>query len=527
MMNWNFPYPSQRMPVMARNVVSTSQPLATQAGIQMLLLGGNAVDAALATAITLTVVEPTMNGIGSDAFAILWDGQKLHGINGSGRSPKKWSYEKYAKYEAMPKFGWDAVTVPGAVSVWIALSERFGKLPFEDLFKPAIRYAADGFSVSPITARRWNDAAERYKDFSGFCNTFLVNGRAPRAGEMFKCKDQANTLEEIAQTRTDSFYRGRLAETIAAAAKSQGGALTVDDLSSHRCDWVEPIGVDYRGYRLHEISPNGQGIAALIALGILECFDLSSHSVDSVDSIHLQLEAMKLAIADIKQNLADPEHMQVSAQDLIDKDYLSRQAERIDMNQARFPGSGIPVDKGTVYLTAADEEGMMVSFIQSNYMGFGSGVVVPDTGIALQNRGYGFTLEKGHPNQVDGNKRPYHTIIPGFVTQAGKPVMSFGVMGGHMQAQGHVQMMTRLFDYFQNPQSASDAPRWLLIENDIGVALEPGFPKNTTEGLTARGHALKLEEPESIFGGAQLIYKSGDFYFSGSDHRKDGCAIGY
>jgi gamma-glutamyltranspeptidase/glutathione hydrolase len=526
MMDWNFPYRSQTMPVMAKNIVATSQPLAVQAGVQMLQNGGNAVDAALASAITLTVVEPTSNGIGSDAYAIIWDGHKLHGINGSGRSPKKWSYERFAKYEEMPKFGWDAVTVPGAVSVWVALSERFGKLPFEDLFKPAIRYATDGFPVTPITARRWNDAAQRYKDFSGFCKAFLPSGRAPRAGEIFRCEDQGNTLTEIAQTRGGAFYQGRLAEAMAEAAESGGGALGFEDLSSHRCDWVEPIGMDYRGYRLHEIPPNGQGIAALIALGILEKFDLSSHSVDSVDSIHLQLEAMKLGIADIKQHLTDIDHMQVTPEDLLDSDYLSGQAERIDMGRAQFPESGIPVDNGTVYLTAADESGMMVSFIQSNYMGFGSGIVVPDTGIALQNRGYGFTLEKGHPNQVDGNKRPYQTIIPGFVTRDGQPVMSFGVMGGHMQAQGHVQMMTRIFDHAQNPQTASDAPRWHLMEHQQQVAIEPGFSKTLLEGLSARGHSLELDAPETLYGGAQLIYKMGDHYVSGSDHRKDGCAIG-
>ena len=527
MLNWDFPYRSQRMPVMAKNVVATSQPLATQAGIRMLLNGGNAVDAALATAITLTVVEPTSNGIGSDGFAIVWDGNGLHGINGSGRSPRSWSYERFSGREAMTKFGWDSVTVPGAVSVWVELSKRFGRLPFEDLFEPAISYAGDGYPVSPITARRWAVTPELYKDFPDFHQTFLPDGRAPAAGEWFRCKDQADTLAAIAASNGESFYRGALAETIAASAKRNGGAMTVDDLAEHRADWVELVSQEYRGYTLHEIPPNGQGIAALIALGILSQFDLASYPVDSVDSQHLQIEAMKMALADIRQHLADPDQMKIDPKDLLDPDYLASRARNIDMKKAQFPDTGIPLDKGTVYLTAADSDGMMVSFIQSNFMGFGSGIVVPGTGISFQNRGFGFTLEKGHPNQVDGNKRPYQTIIPGFVTKDGKPVMSFGVMGGHMQAQGHVQMMVRMFDYYQNPQTASDAPRWHLMQGDPRVAFEPGFSEKLLRGLSDRGHTITLDESDALFGGAQLIYRMDDYYVSGSDHRKDGCAIGF
>ena len=512
---------------MAKNMVATSQPLATQAGIRMLLKGGNAVDAALATAITLTIVEPTSNGIGSDAFAIIWDGNQLHGINGSGRSPQKWSSERFAQFETMPQFGWDVVTVPGAVSVWVELSRRFGRLSFEELFEPAIHYAADGFAVSPITAKRWSVAPDRYEDFPDFHKTFLPNGRAPAAGEWFKCKDQAETLEEIAQSHGESFYRGRLAEKIAACSERQGGVMTVDDLGKHQPDWVNLVSQDYRNHRLYEIPPNGQGIAALIALGILSNFDMGSYPVDSVDSIHLQIEAKKLAFADIKQHLADPDFMKVDCQALLASDYLAERAGSIDMNKAQFPDTGIPLDSGTVYLTAADSNGMMISFIQSNYSGFGSGVVVPDTGISLQNRGYGFTLEKGHPNQVGGGKRPLHTIIPGFVTKDGLPIMSFGVMGGFMQAQGHLQMMTRIYDYDQNPQTASDAPRWRVTEQDNRVAVESGFSNEFLQGLADRGHSLVTDEPASLFGGAQLIYKLNDHYVSGSDHRKDGCAIGY
>ncbi len=527
MLTYEFPYRSQRMPVMARNIVATSQPLAAQAGLRMLLKGGNAVDAALAAAITLTVVEPTSNGIGSDAFAIIWDGSALHGINGSGRSPQNWTYEKFAHLDGMPQSGWDAVTVPGAVSVWIELSKRFGRLPFEDLFEPAISYASDGFLVSPITAIGWDRAQHRFKGFPDFCKTFLKNGRAPKAGELFQCKDQANTLQQIAQTDGESFYRGELAQQIASCSKDHGGALIVDDLASHKVEWVDLISQEYRGYVLHEIPPNGQGIAALIALGLLEQFDLSSYPIDSVNSLHLQIEAMKLALADIKQHLADPNYMVISPKDLLAPDYLVKRAGCIDMNAAQFPDTGIAHDKGTVYLTAADANGMMVSFIQSNYMGFGSGVVIPDTGISLQNRGAGFTIEKGHPNQVDGNKRPYHTIIPAFVTKDGSPLMSFGVMGGHMQAQGHVQMLIRIFDYCQNPQTASDAPRWHLTSPDNRVAVEPGFSKETLAGLTDLGHTVVNDEPMSLFGGAQLIYNMGGTYVAGSDHRKDGCAVGF
>ena len=527
MLTYEFPYRSQRMPVMARNMVATSQPLAAQAGLRMLLKGGNAVDAALATAITLTVVEPTSNGIGSDAFAIIWDGNQLHGLNGSGRSPRGLSYDRFAHLDSMPQLGWDAVTIPGAVSVWVELSRRFGKLDFEELFEPAISYASDGFPVSPITARAWHRAAIRFKDFKDFCHTFLPEGRAPIAGELFQCKDQAFTLEEIARSRGEAFYGGKLAEKMVTCSNDQGGVLTVDDLATHQSEWVEPISQQYKGYRLHEIPPNGQGIAALIALGILAHFDLSDYPVDSIESFHLQIEAMKLALADIRQHLADPAHMTVRPNDLLADDYLAQRARCIDMKTAQFLDTGIPQDNGTVYLTAADANGMMVSFIQSNYMGFGSGVVVPGTGISLQNRGAGFTMEKDHPNQVAGNKRPYHTIIPGFVTKNDRPVMSFGVMGGHMQAQGHVQMMTRIFDYCQNPQSASDAPRWHLTATDNRVAMEGSFSTDVLNGLAERGHAIFSDETLPLFGGAQLIYNLDGYYVSGSDHRKDGCAVGY
>jgi len=524
--NWNLPYRSRRMPVIARNIVATSQPLAAQAGLSMIQRGGNAVDAAIATAITLTVVEPTNNGIGGDAFAIIWDGDKLHGINGSGRSPAGWTYDRFSQLKSMPKYGWDSVTVPGAVSVWIELSGKFGRLPFDSLFEPAIRYATDGFPVTPITALLWKSVADNYKDYPEFNKTFLPEGSAPKAGELFRCKAQAETLKEIAATRGESFYRGKLAEKIVGCSKDQGGLLSLDDLASHRPEWVETISRPYRDYDLHELPPNGQGLAALIALGILNHFELSQYPVDSADSFHFQIEAMKLAFADIKNHLADPDFMTTDYRDFLDKDYLASKARLINKQGAQHPNTYIPHDKGTVYLTSADSNGMMVSFIQSNFWGFGSGIVIPDTGISMQNRGYGFSLEKGHPNRVDGGKRPYHTIIPAFVTQAGAPVMSFGVMGGHFQPQGHVQMMTRIFDYRQNPQAASDAPRWYVLE-DGRLAVEPGFRPNVLDDLAARGHEIVTNIPQSNFGGAQLIYRLDGYYLGASDHRKDGLAVGF
>jgi gamma-glutamyltranspeptidase / glutathione hydrolase len=528
MFGYEFPYPSKRMPVLAKNTVATSQPLAAQAGLKMLLKGGNAVDAALAAAIALTVVEPTGNGIGGDAFAILWDGKELHGLNASGRSPAALTPEHFKGEEAIPLRGWDAVTVPGAVSAWVELHERFGKLPFEALFEPAIHYAREGFLVSPIMAAGWARAPQTFRGFPDFAKAFLPGGRAPRAGEVFKFAAQAETLEKIAATKGEAFYRGELAEKMAAHARASGALLSEEDLAAHQADWVGTISQGYRGVELHEIPPNGQGLAALIALGILERLDLAGYRVDSADSLHLQLEAMKLAFADAHRYIADAEAMDIGVSDLLDPGYLDERAKLIDMKRARDPSHGAPKRGGTVYLAAADEAGMMVSFIQSNYYGFGSGIVVPGTGISLQNRGAGFSLEEGHPNRVAGGKRPFHTIIPGFLMKDGQPLMSFGVMGGPMQPQGHLQMVTRLRDYGQNPQAASDAPRWRVIEG-LNVAVEEGFGNEVLSELESRGHRITQEAPEHSFsyGGAQLVFRLEDGYLAASDHRKDGQAVGF
>jgi gamma-glutamyltranspeptidase/glutathione hydrolase len=522
---WDFPYPSQRMPVLARNVVATSQPLAAQAGLTMLQRGGNAVDAALATAITLTVVEPTSNGIGSDAFCILWDGSRLHGLNASGRSPAAWDLERFKGQTAMPTRGWDAVTVPGAVSAWVTLSARFGKLPFADLFEPAIRYATDGFMVSPTIARLWAKQVPELKDVPGFAEHFMPRGRAPETGEKFVAPAHARTLRRIAETKGAAFYQGDLAEGMAAHARKHGGAMTVEDLSAHTADWVEPLAHDYRGYTLHEIPPNTQGIAAQIALGILEGFDMSGMPVDSADSLHLQLEAMKLAFADAYEYVSDAATMRVKNHELLDKEYLGSRARLIDMKKAKAPRHGIPGGGGTVYLTAADASGMIVSYIQSNYQGFGSGIVV--NGISLQNRGYGFVLRPSHANVVAPRKRPFHTIIPAFVTHNGKPVMSFGVMGGSMQAQGHTQVMVRFADHRQNPQAAADAPRW-RIDQGLNVNVEQGVSAEVLGELKRRGHNLvQADRWSTDFGRAQLIHRMEDGYLGASERRTDGQAVGF
>jgi gamma-glutamyltranspeptidase/glutathione hydrolase len=524
--DWQFPYTSQRMPVLARNCVATSQPLAAQAGLSMMQKGGNAVDAILATAITLTVVEPTSNGIGSDAFCILWDGKRLRGLNASGRSPAGWTPARFKGLDIMPRRGWDAVTVPGCVSAWVELSTKYGKLPFADLFEAAIRYARDGYMVTPPIARLWAGQVPDLKDQPGYAQAFMPRGRAPEPGEKFSFPDQARTLAKIAETKGEAFYRGEIAAKIAAYSKECGGAMTADDLAAHTLDWVEPIEMDYRGYKLHEIPPNGQGIAALVALGIMENFDMASLPVDSADSLHVQIEAMKIAFADLYEHVSDIDTMRLKPAQLLDKAYLKERAKLIDLKKAGSPRFGMPKG-GTVYLTAADESGMMISYIQSNFAGFGSGVVVPGTGVSLQNRGFGFSLRPDHVNVVAPRKRPFHTIIPGFVTKDGQPLMSFGVMGGSMQAQGHMQVMSRFVDYKQNPQAASDAPRW-RIETGRNVDIEWNVPAAVVDELRRRGHEMTQADRWSTdFGRAQLIYRMPDGYFAASEKRTDGQAVGF
>ncbi len=537
--NWNNPYPTIRIPVFARNVVSTSHPLAAQAGLRMLLKGGSAVDAVIAAAATIALVEPVSCGLGGDAFSIVWDGKTLQGLNASGYAPEAWNVDYFKnKYGVganglaqAPKRGVDAITVPGVVAGWAALHERYGKLPFADLMVPAIEIAERGYAVPPVVAQKWAAAVPELKDQPGFAHTFMPNGRAPNVGERFVFKDVAETLRRIGATKGRDLYEGDTAEKLVAFIRANGGAHTLEDFRNYRPDWVTPISKNYRGYTLHEIPPNGQGISALMALGILEHFDLSSLKVDSVESQHIQIEAMKLAMADLYRYVADPRTMEVTPEQMLDDAYLASRAKLIDPTRATLFPPGNPSSGGTIYLTAADENGMMVSFIQSNYMGFGSGVVVPGTGVSFQNRGVGFSMDPKSANVVAGHKRPFHTIIPGFLTKGGEPVMSFGVMGGDIQPQGHVQTVVRMLDYDQQPQAACCAPRWKL-NRDFTLDVESSMRAQTIEGLKGLGHTLKaIDDPYMDFGSGQFIWRLSrdleDGYVVASDSRRDGQAVGF
>ncbi len=536
--DWRNPYPTTRSPLMARNAVATSQPLAAQAGLRMLAKGGNAVDAAIAAAAALTIVEPVSNGLGSDNFAILWDGEALHGLNASGVAPAAWNADHFRRKHggAMPMRGWDSVTVPGAVAGWVALSTRFGRLPFADLLEPAIDLAERGHGVACIVADKWQRQVPALASQPGFAEAFLPRGRAPEAGERFVFADAGASLRKIAESRGEAFYRGEIAERLVAHSTANGGALAASDLADYRPDWVVPIAQRFAGHVVHQIPPNGQGIAALMALGMLDTLDLSRLPVDSVASQHLQIEAMKLAFADTYRWVGDHRHMtRVTAAHLLDRAYLADRARLIDPTRAGDPLHGAPPAGGTVYLTAADERGMMVSLIQSNYMGFGSGVVVPGTGVSLQNRGHGFTVEEGHPNTVAGGKRPFHTIIPGFLTreEGGRtvPQMSFGVMGGNMQPQGQLQALVRILVHRQQLQAACDAPRWKVAAGR-SVDFEHTMAASLVDGLVALGHQAEATRDAYMdYGSGQFIWKLSDDladgYVAASDSRRDGQAVGF
>jgi len=513
-------------------VVATSQPLAAQAGLAMLQQGGSAVDAALATAIALTVVEPTSNGIGGDVFSLVWDGTTLHGLNGSGRAPAATTAEAIRAdgNSEMPSKGWWPITVPGAPRAWADLHARFGKLPFEKLFEPAINYARYGYFVSPIISRLWESAATSFAPLSGpqfkpWWDTYTFNGRPPAAGERWSSEGHATTLEKIAASGSKEFYEGSLAKQIAEFAAQTGGPMTEDDLAAHVSQWVEPIRTTYRGYEVAEIPPNGQGIATLMALNITEGFEMSKLARESIEAYHLQIEALKLSLTDAMTYVGDMDHVDVPVKGMLDKEYASQRQSLIG-ERAIDPVAGKPKAGGTIYLCAADKDGMMVSYIQSNYQGFGSGVVVPNAGISLHNRGYGFTLEDGHPNQVAPGRRPFHTIIPGFLLRDGQAVGPFGVMGGFMQAQGHMQMVINTVDYGMNPQASLDAPRWRW-DGGKTVTVEPDADPAIIEGLRARGHAVTVGADQA-FGRGQIIWKlPGGGYVAGSDKRADGCAAAY
>lgn len=540
---WNNPYLSTRIPVFARNIATTSHPLASQAGLQMMRLGGNAVDAAIAMAAMLMVVEPVSNGLGSDMFAIIWDGEKLHGLNASGVAPNAWSpayFEKKYGTDAKgfanhPKRGWDSVTVPGAIAGWLSLHEKLGSLSFDAILQPAIEIAERGHAVAPIVAHKWAAAIPELGDGIGFKEVFMPHDRAPHVGEIFKAPGIANTFRYLCKNGLRDFYEGEIAHAIVEHAKNYGGSLSTLDLASYQPDWVDLISMNYRGYDIHEIPPNGQGIGALIALGIVENFDMTEFPVDGALSQHIQIEAIKLAFADVYAYVADSKSMRIKPSEMLNSDYLKSRAKLINLNKANSPAAGMPSSGGTVYLTSADESGMMVSFIQSNYMGFGSGVVVPEYSISLQNRGFGFSMDPHSANVVAGGKRPFHTIIPAFMTKTvdGKvmPEMSFGVMGGDMQPQGHLQTVVRMLDYGQQLQAACDAPRW-KVNHDFTLDIESTFNSKVAEELSQLGHQIKsIDDPYMDFGSGQFIARLSDDqedgYVAASDSRRDGLVAGY
>ena len=554
----HYPYLSRRLPVLAsRGMVATSEPLAAQAGLRVLERGGNAVDAAVATAIALTVVEPTCNGVGGDTFAMVWDGSRLHGLNGSGRAPAALSPGLFKRLglEHVPARGWLPVTVPGAPASWRDLHQRFGRLPFEALFESAIDYASRGFPVGPLTAQRWNLAAQIQATeptddpaLTPWKDVFTRNGRAPAAGDVWSLPDLARTLRELAATGCESFYRGALAEKIAAFAAATGGYVTRADLAAHENNWVDPISARYRGYDVWEMPPNSPGVAGLMALNILDGFEMSKHPRDSVESYHLQIEAIKIALAEAYSFVGDSGD--AKWREHLTKEHAERSRRKIRHAAADSPLYGSTASN-TVYLCTADADGMMVSLIQSNYsgwmLGFGSGVVVPGTGISLHSRGCGFTLEEGHPNVVGPGKRPFHTLAPAFLTKDGRAAGPFGLVGGPIQTQAHVQFVINHVDHGMNPQATLDAPRFQWIGGNR-VEVETSMRPELIQGLVARGHDVRpCVEFAAIpprFGGGALgrggLLSSGDFgkgqmivrrengvYVAGSDWRADGCAVGY
>ena len=533
----DYPYASQRNAVYGTNgMVATSQPLAAQAGIRMLQNGGNAIDAAIATAAALTVVEPTANGIGGDAFALVWIKDKLHGLNASGLSPASINVDvlKEQGLTEMPTYGWTPVTVPGTPSAWVALNERWGKLTLLECLTPAIEYAEKGYPVSPTLAKYWHKAFVKFSQlrneengdvYQQWLNTFAPEGRAPKLGEIWRSQGHANTLRAIGETNGEAFYRGEIAKAIAKASKAEGGFICEQDLQDHKVEWVEPVKANYRGYDIWEIPPNGQGMIALMGLNILKQFDAQKHN--DADMMHKQIEATKLAFADGLHYITDINAMQVDPQDLLSNAYSQQRAQLIT-EQAQIHCHGDPKSSGTVYLATADNEGNMVSFIQSNYMGFGSGIVVPGTGIGLQNRGHTFSFDPSHANFLAPKKRTYHTIIPGFITYQGQAIGPFGVMGGFMQPQGHLQVAMNLIDFKLNPQSALDAPRWQWMKGNH-VEVEQAMPSHIIHGLLERGHEVTVSPDSGGFGRGQAILRDpgSAVLVGGTEARTDGAVIAF
>ena len=516
-----------------RGAVCASQPLATAAGLAILRKGGNAFDAAVATAAALNVVEPMSTGIGGDMFVLAWSAKekKLVGLNGSGRSASTASVESYRALglNRIPTFGAYAVTVPGAFHGWCTLLEKYGSLPLEEILADAIRYAEDGFPVSEVIAGNWQSGT-RHQGVPEFAKNYLVREgdrwRAPRLGEIFRQPDIGRTFRELAAGGIEHFYRGELAGRIASYLESKGSLIRLDDLKKHSSTWVEPVSTEYKGYRLYELPPNGQGIVALEMLNILEGYDLRALGHNSAEYIHLVTEAKKLAFADRDTFVTDLDTRKLPVETLISKEYAAKMRARIDPKRAKkFPRSTLEIGNDTVYLCTADSEGNMVSFINSIYYGFGSGLVVPGTGICLQNRGALFRLQNDHLNRIEASKRPLHTIIPAFVTRGGKPWFCYGVMGGDMQPQGHTQVLLNMIEFGMNPQEAGEAAR--VCEAGGQVLVEGGVSDKAMEGLRAMGHQVR--RTVGSFGGYQgiLVDQESGVYRAASDNRKDGCAAGY
>lgn len=525
-------------------MVATSHPLAVEAGVEILRRGGSAMDAAIASNAVLSVVEPMSCGIGGDVFAIIWDADTndLHGFDGCGRAPEQMTRAAYAErdLDRIPLRGPLSWTVPGCVDGWFMLHQRFGRLPMADLLAPAIHYAHDGFPVSPVIGRAWHQAVDLLSKDPGARSTYLLETRAPRIGERFCNPDLAATLDTIARHGRDAFYKGEIADQLAAASAQLGAFLTEEDLASHESTWVSPVRVPYAGYDVWELPPSTQGVAVLQMLRILEGFDLESMGHNSADYLHHLIEAKKLAYADRARYYADPSFADVPLEELTSAEYGDRQRTRLNPTRAALdvmPGDPMLRNGDTVYLTVVDGQRNAVSFIQSIYHGFGSGIVPPGLGFAMQNRGHLFHLDPDHPNTLEPGKRPFHTIIPGFVTRNEAPAFSFGVMGGDMQPQGHVQVLLNLFHFGMDPQQAGDAIRFRhdgsatptgdTMDNGGTVHLEPGLPVETIDLLAAKGHRIKITEDG--YGGYQGIWIDEDtgMLHGGSESRKDGCAQGY
>jgi gamma-glutamyltranspeptidase / glutathione hydrolase len=540
--------PTRSEVIAMHGMAATSQPLVSQVALDVLKRGGTAVDAAIAANATLGLMEPTGNGIGGDLFAIVWDAksQKLYGLNASGRSPQSLSLaqlrEELKKLDTtkIPPHGPLPVTVPGTVDGWFELHGRFGKLPMRELLQPAIRYAREGFPVTEVIAEGWAANARLLQDYPNYARTFMPGGRAPRKGEVFRNRILANTLNAIAQDGRDAFYKGSIAQRIGKYMHANGGYLTAADMAAHRSEWVEPVSTNYRGYDVWELPPNTQGVAALQMLNILEPYDLKSMGFGSPDYLHLFVEAKKLAFEDRARFYADPEFANIPLKALVSKEYAAKRRALIKLDAAapEYPTDNQALDQSdTIYMSVADEAGNMISLIQSNYRGMGSGMTPDDCGFVLQDRGELFSLRDGHPNVYAPGKRPFHTIIPAFVTRNGKPWLSFGVMGGAMQPQGHVQILVNLIDFGMNLQEAGDAPRVRhdgsseptdeVMRDGGEVILEMGASPATVQALEARGHQVKVAN-DGDFGGYQAILRDEQgVYFGASESRKDGAAQGY